>query len=109
MGYTMVTSDGKRITQWLSMQYNNATGAFLPQWETTSVVRPSWVNESPSPLNASVVPNCPVTAVLEYYDHSVDPEENYNLALAPTPTRAAEIAALLKRLRAGWRAALTPA
>jgi hypothetical protein len=48
--------------------------------------------------------------VVEYYDHSVDPQENVNLA-AGVPSRAvaAEIAALLTRLQSGWRAALIPA
>lgn len=105
MGYTMITSNGKRITEWLSMQYDNKTGEFLPQWGDMTLNEPYWLSAfKPQP----VLPECPATSVFEYYDHSVDPEENNNLAREPSASTAAEIKILVQQLRAGWRAALAP-
>ena len=75
MGYSVKTQDGFRYTEWVKF-YNSPY--YKPDWDQVFGV--------------------------ELYDHSVDPEENYNLVDEITYARTKEI--LRRKLRAGWRQTL---
>jgi iduronate 2-sulfatase len=97
MGYTMATAEGERFTEWVLMEYDGVTGAFLPQWSS-----------GPFDLTLSTTNStCSDKSEFEYYAAD-DAEENCNLAAdrAPTPAVLARMEALRDRLHAGWQGAL---
>ena len=104
MGYTMITADHKRITEWVSMSYNASSGAFRPQWGTMDLNLEYMPSSKTGVIDS--VPQCPAIPLVEYYDHSVDPGETNNIAASPSSQQQQEIKELLTRLRAGWRHAL---
>ena len=75
MGYSVKTQDGFRYTEWVKFY---SSPYYKPDWDQVFGV--------------------------ELYDHSVDPEENYNLVDEITYARTKEI--LRRKLRAGWRQTL---
>ena len=76
MGYSVKTQDGFRYTEWV--KFHNSP-YYKADWDQVFGV--------------------------ELYDHSVDPEENYNLVDEITYGRTKEV--LRQKLRAGWRQTLT--
>lgn len=120
MGFTMVTSDDQRITEWVPMKYESEFGnaSFIPQWGTYSGFSKthdsvpgigrgySQFPDAGQPAHAVTCPDGKTT-VVEFYDHAVDPGETNNIAgRTMSPSEVAQVRALLTRLRAGWRAAL---
>ena len=115
----MVTASGERFTEWCHMAYNTSSGAFQPLWDanmTTTSTAATVVSSSSSSSSSSltvavaVAVQCPVTSVFEWYNHTVDAGEMFNLAADPNPSPAARAAmdVLRKQLHDGWRAALQP-
>ena len=120
LGYTMITTDGMRFTEWTRMRYNDSTGAFEPQWANNSVV-PRVITTKPKPkpkpqpqtkpMTTPVTkgperPACPTHNVFELYNHTSDPGEMWNLAANPTPELEAIMAQLREQLHSGWQASL---
>ena len=118
MGYTMVTAQGLRFTEWTAMAYNNATNAFEPQWAgdagAAEAARAFAGGHAALPTGAILAtaapqphPQCPAHGAYELYNHSNDPAETRNLAQQPWPAETANLIATLRaQLHAGQGGAL---